>query len=465
MRFFSINRIVTLALFSIIYFAVSSIIISNNKGYVDFTNKELLGLEYHRELMNVLIDNSKAASADEYFKNNKSDWFDFSSWDSINKNNNRANDDLENLMLDIADKSNLILDPELPSYYMMNILVNIIPNFEYTGKNKKNLERSIQIISQNKSLKDKLEKFTFSKETALNDYLAVYNLLKKHLEDRVAKQKLVLSYSIILVFFAYIVIVCLVVFVIKNQIEASEVKAAKEKQNLIDKLEKTNVELEQFAYVASHDLKEPVRMVANFATLLERNCETKLSADDKYYTSVICQSAKRIETMIVDLLSYARIDDEQGSSEDFCDANKALQAVLENLKTLIDEKGAIIKSENLPRVKISSVRLIRLMQNLITNAIKYGKENEVPKINISANIKGDFCVFAIKDNGVGIDKKYLIKIFEPFKRLHNKSHSAGTGIGLAICKKIVEKQHGKIWAESETGKGSTFFFSIPLVEK
>nr|WP_052374175.1 ATP-binding protein [Methanobacterium sp. SMA-27] len=237
--------------------------------------------------------------------------------------------------------------------------------------------------------------------------------------------------------------------------EKGEIKLEK----LVENLKNSNRELEQFAYVSSHDLKEPLRMITSFLQLLQKRYAADLDEDANDFIDFAVEGAKRMNIMINDLLEYSRI----GSTErkfEYLQSDKILETVQQNLKPLIDENNALINHDPLPIIYANEQMMIQLFQNIIGNAIKYHSK-ETPKIHISAENVDDDYIFAIKDNGIGIDKKHLEKIFTIFQRLHSREEYDGTGIGLAISQRILQKHHGKIWAESELGKGTTFSFTIP----
>jgi two-component system, chemotaxis family, sensor kinase Cph1 len=236
--------------------------------------------------------------------------------------------------------------------------------------------------------------------------------------------------------------------------EKAEIKLEK----LINNLRSSNRELEQFAYVSSHDLKEPLRMITSFLQLLQRRYADKLDDDANDFINFAVEGAKRMNNMINDLLDYSRI----GSTDikfEYLESEKILETVLTNLEPLIDDTNAIITYDPLPLIYANEQMMIQLFQNLIGNAIKYHREP--PEIHISATKGEDEYIFEIKDNGIGIDPKHLGRIFTIFQRLHSREEYAGTGIGLAISLRILQKHHGIIWAESELGKGTTFYFTIP----
>jgi PAS domain S-box-containing protein len=244
----------------------------------------------------------------------------------------------------------------------------------------------------------------------------------------------------------------------KNQ-ENKLIILANELQKRADELAETNIELEQFAYIASHDLQEPLRMVKSFLELIERRYGEKLDEDGLKYIKYAVQGSDRMKQVILDLLNYSRVG--KGDDEiEKLDLNEILSEVIETNQLVILEKQAVITKEQLPTIQFVRLHMQQLLHNLITNGLKYCKPNVVPILNISFIDKNKEWLFSISDNGIGIDEKYFDKIFVVFKRLHGTGTYAGTGIGLAICKKIVEKQGGKIWVESVPDKGSTFYFTL-----
>jgi PAS domain S-box-containing protein len=244
-------------------------------------------------------------------------------------------------------------------------------------------------------------------------------------------------------------------------INITEHKTNEEKlKQLADKLSQSNKELEQFAYVASHDLQEPLRMVASYIQLLQRRYKGNLTAEADEFINYAVDGVVRMKTLINDLLVYSRVNTKESPLEDV-DLNKLVEQNRKNLAAAIEETGAEINAENLPTVRANQLQMNQLFQNLISNAIKFRKPDTKPVVNITAKHEGDEWLFTVSDNGIGIDKEFSDKIFVIFQRLHNSSEYPGTGIGLAICKRIVEKLGGHLWVESEPGMGSTFTFTIP----
>jgi PAS domain S-box-containing protein len=224
-------------------------------------------------------------------------------------------------------------------------------------------------------------------------------------------------------------------------------------------LERSNQELEQFAYVASHDLQEPLRMVSSYMQLLESRYNDKLDADGKEFIAYAVDGAARMQRLIQDLLAFSRVGT-RGKPPEVVEANKAVTDAIQNLKVRIEENEAVVTHDELPALLADPNQLTQLFQNLIGNAIKFKSEDK-PRIEITTRDRGAFAEFAVKDNGIGFDQKHADRIFVIFQRLNNRAQYDGTGIGLAICKKIVERHGGKIWVETQPGKGSTFFFTFP----
>jgi len=227
-------------------------------------------------------------------------------------------------------------------------------------------------------------------------------------------------------------------------------------------LRRSNQDLEQFAHVASHDLKEPLRMVTGFMGLLKERYRDRLDAQAGEFIEFAVGGATRMQRLIDDLLAYARVG--RNTAVESVDAGVALDAALQNLRAALDESGARIVREPLPAVKANAVELAQVFQNLIGNALKFRTPDVTPEVRVAAaKVKADDTVwlFSVRDNGIGIDPACRHKLFEVFQRLHTREEYAGTGVGLAICKKAVERLGGKIWVESEPGHGATFFFTLP----
>jgi signal transduction histidine kinase len=224
-------------------------------------------------------------------------------------------------------------------------------------------------------------------------------------------------------------------------------------------LSRSNRDLEQFAYVASHDLKEPLRMIGNYSQLLVDRYGSS-NEEAREFGKYVTDGVSRMQQLINDLLTYARMTYAEAEIKKV-DLNGVVEDVKKSLRSYIDEKGAVIEYKNLPDVQGVYLQLYRLFQNLISNSVKFSRAEEKPRIKIAARLNGRKWEFSVSDNGIGIEKEYFDKVFVIFQRLHSNRHYDGTGIGLALCKKIVEFHGGKIWVDSEPGKGSTFYFTLP----
>jgi PAS domain S-box-containing protein len=225
-------------------------------------------------------------------------------------------------------------------------------------------------------------------------------------------------------------------------------------------LRRTNEELNQFAYAVTHDLREPLRNIINFSELLLREYKGRLDSEAQTYTKYIVEGVQRMETLLNDLLAYSQAGARPEASVARVDTNDALKKALDNLKVAIAESGAIITSDYLPAVSGHDGQLVQVFQNLVSNAIKY-RSGEPPRVQIRAQRNEHEWIFTVRDNGIGIPPEYERTIFGLFKRLHGRE-IPGTGIGLAICSKIIERHGGRIWVRSQPTEGSEFFFSLPV---
>lgn len=236
-------------------------------------------------------------------------------------------------------------------------------------------------------------------------------------------------------------------------------KAEADLLQTVAELNRSNEELGQFAYLASHDLQEPLRMVASYTQLLSRRYKGRLDSDADEFIAFAVDGANRMQRLIEDLLSYSRVGT-KGQPLVATSSEAALEQALANLDVAVAEHGAEVTHDPLPVVLADEVQLIQLFQNLVGNAIKY-QDSGVPKVHVSATRNGArMWTFSVKDNGLGIGPEYLEKVFGMFERLHRRDEYAGTGIGLAICRKIVERHGGEISVESQLGEGSTFHFAL-----
>jgi PAS domain S-box-containing protein len=228
----------------------------------------------------------------------------------------------------------------------------------------------------------------------------------------------------------------------------------------VGELKRSNDELQQFAYVASHDLQEPLRMVASYTQLLGKRYKGRLDSDADEFIAFAVDGCNRMQRLIQDLLAYSRAGT-TGKVLREISGESALKDALTNLRATIEQSGAVVTHDSLPALTTDGMHLTQVFQNLVGNAIKY-RSAAVPHVHISAaKNRGKEWIFAVQDNGLGIDPRYFERIFILFQRLHGRDEFEGTGIGLAICKKLVEQLGGRIWVESQLGKGSTFYFVLP----
>jgi two-component system, sensor histidine kinase and response regulator len=228
---------------------------------------------------------------------------------------------------------------------------------------------------------------------------------------------------------------------------------------LTAELERSNTELLQFARVASHDLKEPLRTVRSFIELLRDRYAEKLDDDGKEFIAFAIDGSTRMERLITDLLAYARVGAESKPTQ-VVDMSVAVDEAIESLATLISDRGAAVTRDDLPTVVGDPSQMSQLFQNLIGNAIKYCEN--APRVHVSGTLEIETATFSVSDNGLGIDAANLDRVFEVFKRCHSRARFDGTGVGLSICKKSVERHGGKIWVCSQPGTGSTFSFTLPV---
>jgi len=226
-----------------------------------------------------------------------------------------------------------------------------------------------------------------------------------------------------------------------------------------EEVKRSNRDLEQFAYIASHDLQEPLRAVGGYVKLLQRRFPENMDAKALEYINGAAAGADRMERLISDLLAFSRVGTRGGAFSP-ADLDAILNEALHNLQTSLTTTQAKVTREALPTLAVDATQVMQIFQNLIGNAIKFRSERP-PEIHVGAQKQPGRWVFSVRDNGIGIEPQYFERIFQIFQRLHTRKHYPGTGIGLAICKKMVERHDGAIWVESEPGRGSTFFFSLP----
>jgi PAS domain S-box-containing protein len=244
-------------------------------------------------------------------------------------------------------------------------------------------------------------------------------------------------------------------------IDVTERKQMEERlQQMTAEMQRSNTELEQFAYVISHDLQEPLRMVSSYTQLLAKRYRNKLDADADEFIAYAVDGSKRMQTLLHDILEYSRVGT-RGKPFSLVNCEHIVEQAMANLKIAIEECGASVSYDILPTIMGDEGQLVQLFQNLIGNAIKFRRE-EAPQVHISAQRRNNIVTFTVKDNGIGIDPQHSQSIFEIFRRLHTREEYPGTGMGLAICKKIVERHGGHISVQSQPGQGSTFYFSVDM---
>lgn len=230
-----------------------------------------------------------------------------------------------------------------------------------------------------------------------------------------------------------------------------------------EELASSNADLEKFAYVASHDLQEPLRMVASYTQLLARRYRGKLDSDADEFIGFAVDGVNRMQALIQDLLSFSRLTT-RGKPRELTESRTACDNAIKNLRKAIEDSGATVTVGPLPAVMADPTQLSELFQNLIGNGIKYRSERPL-EIHVAVKADGTEWIFSVQDNGIGIEAQYFERIFQMFQRLHSRQEYSGTGMGLAICQKIVERHGGSIWVESQLGRGSTFSFTIPRIKR
>lgn len=248
-----------------------------------------------------------------------------------------------------------------------------------------------------------------------------------------------------------------------NRVLAERKRAEAELKIKAEELARSNAELEQYASIAAHDLKSPLVVIGGYLQLLRRQCEGQLGQKAESLIARALEGVGQMETVISDLLAYARIgaeDEDRG----WVEADDALDQALENLRDEVEANGAAVSRDPLPRVRASRSQLVQVFQNLAANAIKFRGEAS-PRLHVGTKRDGSTLIFSVRDNGIGIEPGQTERIFRLFERLRKDPEVPGTGIGLAICKKIVERHGGRIWAESAPGRGATFFFTLPATER
>ncbi|MFK8005252.1 MAG: ATP-binding protein [Saprospiraceae bacterium] len=337
---------------------------------------------------------------------------------------------------------------------------------DYKATNR--FEKSLEYLELNKIYRDSLFNESRMKIPLSKDF--EYQLEKQKRTQIIQQEKDKLAWEAKLDFQRLISIFLIVgflvlglaVFVIYKNFKAKKIAESElaKKNNMLEKYIESNIQLEQFAHIASHDLKSPLRTVGSFSSLLKRRAKDKLNENELEYLDMISNAAKLMWNLVDDLMTYSQVNSLQMNLTS-SDANHLMEEVLTNLDFSIKEKNAKINMANLPeKIMVDETKVRQVFQNLIANSLKFMPTGKAPKININCIPENGFWKFSIQDNGIGIPDEYREKIFKPYKQLHTKDKFEGTGMGLAICKKIVEKHGGNIYFESEEGNGTTFYFTI-----
>jgi signal transduction histidine kinase len=308
------------------------------------------------------------------------------------------------------------------------------------------------------------------KEKAIFEITSKYETAKKEAEILSQKTELLenekkvnrLTIFIFILIFLTIVLVALGLF-FRYRLQIQNAKMLRQKNKQIEaqneKLIRSNSALEQFAYVASHDLKEPLRNISSFSSLLKRNYESKLDQTGKDYIGIITNGVRHMSALLEDVLAYSRLTQNTLTRDEDINMNEVVASVKETLEQVIEEKNVLITSDDLPKVKSNSIQMYQLLQNLISNGIKFNDKPK-PTVHVGYIRENGLHHFTVTDNGIGINQEYENKIFQIFQRLHKKEEYTGTGIGLAICERIVKQHGGEIWLESQGDNGSTFHFTL-----
>lgn len=401
----------------------------------------------------------------------------------------------ENLR-EVGDRSNLILDPELPSYYAVSVMFNDIPlivehiltrrndggqphDFDYAlnalthsvaSVCKADGQECALLGAQVAAFKESIAAGT--QNTAKTDAAALVGkaqsiavtatqFLDRYLQRRLAELTHTKRISLASVGGLYLVLAFLSAFSLVNFVRKRELKLARQAQDLAAKLAKKNDELDKFAHAAAHDLKEPVRTICCYATLLKGEMPAGARAEIAEYLGIIEGAAKRSEQMINDLLGYAQAGETALVSES-CDCERELATVLQDMRSLLEAVRPEIKCGKMPVLPFVPSMFRRLMTNLLDNAVKYRQADVPLVIKIRAAREKKVWHFAVQDNGIGIDEQHVEAVFEPFRRLHVAPDREGQGIGLTSCRKIVERVGGAIWVTSVKNVGTTVHFTLPV---
>ncbi|MEZ4850020.1 MAG: ATP-binding protein [Bacteroidia bacterium] len=344
---------------------------------------------------------------------------------------------------------------EIDNFGMSRTTDDILLKLADVNFRANNLRDAFQYQKEHSRLQDSIFNEDVLKQIA--QLTAIYEIRKMEDEKREAvraETNRIYTYGSIILSILLLLLALVMYSRYRIQARANEMLNTKNEE-----LARTNEELEQFAYVASHDLKEPLRMIGSYTGLLKRRYHDLFDEKAHSYMGFVEEGVKRMDELLKDLMIYAGLDEDTQPFK-LTDIEEVVQGSLDTLKPTIEETKASINVNWLPRIKARPTQMAQLFLNLIANALKF-RGDKAPEISIDSKETEDEVVFMVSDNGIGIDKNYQEKIFSIFQRLHQREQYEGTGIGLAICKKVAENHQGKIWVESTPGKGSTFFVSIP----
>lgn len=496
--------IVSLAALCVIYSVAAPILLQDTNKNIAFIERELEGVDAYKQAFALYYGVYTDATPDSVVPHlqRNAGHSTFSAWKTTYaKVANRtlesfsqrdAAEILRELIRDIGDESNLILDPELQSYYAVDILFNQIPMYLIWGGDatyhnrpmpevlkyySSKLEHAFKAItrhSYNTRLAESITAiqrdwnmpvdFLSQKKHILSNARTLAEntvaVLEDDLKTRLANQYHQRWSIIMVVVCFYGVIVSLIIMAVRYYVGRHEVSAAKERQKLLAQLADKNQELEKFASAAAHDLKAPVRTMRSFAMLLKTEAAPQLNAAALEYVTIIENTAQRAERMINDLLGYTQAAEEALAAED-CDIGAEFASVLEDLKAPIESIRPTITTGKLPTINTIPGMVRRVLLNIVDNALKYRRAGVTLTLHFHARQEGNTWVFSLADNGIGIPREHSSLVFEPFKRLKPELYKEGSGIGLTACKKIIERLNGHIWVVPGEDNGTVVFFSLP----
>jgi signal transduction histidine kinase len=456
-----------------LFIGISFVMLSATSRNINFIEEEITGLNNHMQLMKVFAKIDSKTQLDKASINKIEKYYGSKIITDDASNLNYKN--LYYLMRFVGDQSKLILDPKIDSYYLVNLIVRLLPDLLITtdkkiiNYTKEDVYYSIKIMDEAKLNTSEIRQATDDLYNNINfvkhndKVFRIYNIassqLNSLLQKRLTEEKSHSKNIILITIMLFIAFVLLAIIAIKFYLNRKTYQTAQEKILLVEALEKSKEELEHFSYFTAHDLKEPIRTISCFATILEKN----IANTDKDKLAIIKNSTIRMDKLVVDTLNYLATSDT--GSHNFTSFNviDVIAEVKEDLSAAITESNAeIIYDNGIKDISTNRLLFRRIIQNIISNAIFYSKKSVTPEINIDSKIVEGSYNFTIKDNGIGIEAQYLESIFVPFKKYNNDSNYKGSGLGLCICKKFVEDLGGKIWIESEFEVGTIVHITLPV---